>query len=140
MLSCHTSTYLSLSSGLFQRGFPTKIVYEFFISTIITKCSAHRNLLDYTILTLGYLYNPRSFSMCNTLSFGIASSFLGPDRKPTVPESGLLEIRFFPSGNLSMFGFEIRYKYLLEGFGFIDCFSEINVAKNQGNRWLPRVP
>ena len=75
-----THLCLSLPSGLFSSGFPTKTLYTPLSSSIRTTCPAHLILLDFITRTiLGEEYRSFSSSLCSLLHSLFTSSLLGPN-------------------------------------------------------------
>jgi len=61
------------------KSFPSKILYTFFVFSILPTCPDHHSLLYFKVLTiLSYMLKPQSSLQCNNLNC-LTSSFLGPN-------------------------------------------------------------
>jgi hypothetical protein len=75
-----TPLCLGLPSGLFPSGFPTNILYAFFLSPSHATCLANQIVLDLIILIrLGEEYKLWSSSFCSFLQPPVTSSRFGPN-------------------------------------------------------------
>jgi len=80
ILILSTHLRLSLPSGLFHSGFPSKTLYTPLSSPIRATFPAHLILLDFITHTiLGEEYKSFSSSLCNVLHSLVTSSLLGPN-------------------------------------------------------------
>jgi hypothetical protein len=81
ILILSTHVRLGLSSGLFHTGFPTNILYAFFVAPIRAKSPTHLILFDLiTLFILGEEYKLSSSSLCSFLQSPVTSSLFGPQQ------------------------------------------------------------
>ena len=75
-----THLHLSLPSGLFPSGFPTKSLYKPLSSPIFATCPAHPIVLHFiNHRILGKEYKSFSSSLCSLLHSAVTLSLLGPN-------------------------------------------------------------
>ena len=100
ILILSTHLYLSLPSGLFPSGFPSKTLYTPLSSPTRATCPVHLILLDFITRTiLGEEYSSFSSSLCSLLHSPVTSSLLGPNILLNTIFSNTLS--FLPSLNVS---------------------------------------
>ena len=92
ILPCHQS--LSLPSGLFHSGFPTKTLYTPLFFPIRATCPVYLILLDFTTRpVLGDGYRSLSSSPCSFLQFPVTWPLLGPNIPLNTLFSNTLSLR-----------------------------------------------
>ena len=88
---------LSLQSGLFTSGFPTKILYTPLLSPIRATCPANLILLELITRSIfGVEYRSLSSSLCSFLHSPISSSLSGPNIVPSTLFSNTLSLKSLP--------------------------------------------
>ena len=91
ILSSHPS--LSLASGLFPSGFPTKTQYASLLSPICATRSAHAVLLDFIKhVIFGEEYTSLSYSLCSFSHSPLTSSLIGPNKLLSAQISNTLSL------------------------------------------------
>ena len=86
---------LSLRSGLFPSGFPTKILYAPLLSPVLPTCLVHLILLDsITRTVLGEGYRSLSSSLCSFRHSPVTFSLLGPNILLSILFSNTLRLSF----------------------------------------------